>query len=111
MLQYARCELKRAAVRAVDGALEIQSNVTLNLTPAFDKERVYLPLGGGTIVALTARDGQLYWRSDMGRTLSVSSPMTQRSTLLLKLPVQRMNRAILVARYAHSVAKAALRNG
>jgi len=49
-----------------------QSNVTLNLTPAFDKERVYLPLGGGTIVALTARDGQLYWRSDMGGELSAS---------------------------------------
>ena len=49
-----------------------QSNVTLNLTPAFDKERVYLPLAGGTIVALTARDGQLYWRSDMGGELSAS---------------------------------------
>ena len=48
------------------------SNVTLNLTPAFDKERVYLPLAGGTIVALTARDGQLYWRSDMGGELSAS---------------------------------------
>ena len=49
-----------------------QSNVTLNLTPAFDKERVYLPLAGGTIVALTARDGQLYWRADMGGELSAS---------------------------------------
>ena len=48
------------------------SNVTLNLTPAFDKERIYLPLAGGTIVALTARDGQLYWRSDMGGELSAS---------------------------------------
>lgn len=49
-----------------------QSNNTLNLTPAFDKERVYLPLAGGTIVALTARDGQLFWRSDMGGELSAS---------------------------------------
>ncbi|HKY26451.1 MAG TPA: PQQ-binding-like beta-propeller repeat protein [Pyrinomonadaceae bacterium] len=49
-----------------------QSNVTLNLTPAFDKERIYLPLAGGTIVALTARDGRLYWRSDMGGELSAS---------------------------------------
>ena len=49
-----------------------QSNTTLNLTPAFDKERIYLPLAGGTIVALTARDGQLYWRSDMGGELSAS---------------------------------------
>ena len=49
-----------------------QSNTTLNLTPAFDNERIYLPLAGGTIVALTARDGQLYWRSDMGGELSAS---------------------------------------
>ncbi len=49
-----------------------QSNVTLNLTPAFDNERIYLPLAGGTIVALKAKDGQLYWRSDMGGELSAS---------------------------------------
>ena len=49
-----------------------ESNVTLNLTPAFDNERIYLPLAGGTIVALKARDGQLLWRSDMGGELSAS---------------------------------------
>ena len=57
-----------------------QSNVTLNLTPAFDKERIYLPLAGGTIVALTARDGQLYWRSDMGGELS-ASPVADESAI------------------------------
>src|SRR5829696_2139279 len=49
-----------------------ESPVTLNLTPAFDNERVYLPLAGGTIVALKAKDGQLFWRSDMGGELSAS---------------------------------------
>lgn len=49
-----------------------ESPVTLNLTPAFDNERVYLPLAGGTIVALKAKDGQLYWRSDIGGELSAS---------------------------------------
>src|SRR6185295_5083260 len=49
-----------------------QSNVTLNLTPGFDNERIYLPLAGGTIVALKARDGQLHWRSEMGGELSAS---------------------------------------
>jgi outer membrane protein assembly factor BamB len=48
------------------------SPVTLNLTPAFDTERVYLPLAGGTIVALKAKDGQLFWRSEMGGELSAS---------------------------------------
>ncbi len=42
------------------------SNVTLNLTPAFDNERIYLPLAGGTIVALeskrrSARSGVQRW--------------------------------------------------
>jgi outer membrane protein assembly factor BamB len=49
-----------------------ESAVTLNLTPAFDNERIYLPLAGGTIVALKAKDGQLYWRSEMGGELSAS---------------------------------------
>ncbi|MBA2526542.1 MAG: PQQ-binding-like beta-propeller repeat protein, partial [Pyrinomonadaceae bacterium] len=48
------------------------SNLTLNLTPAFDVERIYLPLAGGTIVSLRARDGQLNWRSEVGGELSAS---------------------------------------
>jgi len=48
------------------------SNFTLNLTPAFDKERIYLPLAGGVVVALRASDGQLFWRSEMGGELSAS---------------------------------------
>lgn len=57
-----------------------ESAVTLNLTPAFDNERVYLPLAGGTIVALKAKDGQLYWRSDMGGELS-ASPVADESSI------------------------------
>ena len=57
-----------------------QSNVTLNLTPAFDKERVYLPLAGGTLVALKARDGELFWRSEIGGELS-ASPVADESAI------------------------------
>jgi outer membrane protein assembly factor BamB len=49
-----------------------ESNVTLNLTPAFDNERIYLPLAGGILVALKAHDGQLHWRSEIGGELSAS---------------------------------------
>jgi len=48
-----------------------QSNVT-NLTPAFDNERIYIPLAGGQIVALKAKDGQLFWRAEIGGELSAS---------------------------------------
>ncbi len=48
------------------------SSFTLNLTPASDLDRIYLPLANGTIVALRAKDGQLYWRSEMGGELSAS---------------------------------------
>ncbi len=57
-----------------------QSAVTLNLTPAFDNERIYLPLAGGTIVALKAKDGQLYWRSEIGGELS-ASPVADESAI------------------------------
>jgi outer membrane protein assembly factor BamB len=57
-----------------------ESAVTLNLTPAFDNERVYLPLAGGTIVSLKAKDGQLNWRSDIGGELS-ASPVADESAI------------------------------
>ncbi len=69
-----------------------ESNVTLNLTPAFDKERVYLPLAGGTIVALTARDGQLYWRSDMGGELS-ASPIADETAIYVASETTGLNTA------------------
>ncbi|HKY44471.1 MAG TPA: PQQ-binding-like beta-propeller repeat protein [Pyrinomonadaceae bacterium] len=57
-----------------------QSDVTLNLTPAFDNERIYLPLAGGTIIALKAKDGQLYWRTEIGGELS-ASPVADESAI------------------------------
>lgn len=57
-----------------------ESNVTLNLTPASDNERIYLPLAGGTIVALKASDGELVWRSEMGGELS-ASPVADESMI------------------------------
>ena len=57
-----------------------ESSVTLNLTPAFDSERVYLPLAGGVLVALKAKDGQLFWRSEIGGELS-ASPAADESSI------------------------------
>jgi outer membrane protein assembly factor BamB len=54
------------------------SNLTLNLTPAADDERIYLPLAGGTLVSLIAAGGQLNWRSEMGGELSASPVADQR---------------------------------
>jgi outer membrane protein assembly factor BamB len=56
------------------------SNLTLNLTPACDDERVYVPLAGGTIVSLVAANGQLNWRSEMGGELS-ASPVADQSAV------------------------------
>lgn len=48
------------------------STSMINLTPAFDAERVYLPLAGGQLISLKAGDGQLNWRSEVGGELSAS---------------------------------------
>src|ERR1043166_331490 len=48
------------------------SSQTLNLTPAVDDERIYLPLAGGTVISLMGASGQLNWRSEMGGELSAS---------------------------------------
>src|SRR5687768_9337330 len=58
------------------------SPFTLNLTPASDVDRIYLPLANGTIVALRAKDGQLYWRSEMGGELSASPVADERAVFV-----------------------------
>lgn len=45
---------------------------TTNLTPATDGNRIFLPLLGGTLLALNVSDGQLSWKSDTGGDLSAS---------------------------------------
>lgn len=58
------------------------SNLTLNLTPAFDENRIYLPLSGGSIVSLQAANGQLVWRSEMGGELSASPAADQHAVFV-----------------------------
>lgn len=48
------------------------SEATLNLTPASDENRIYLPLAAGIIVSLRASDGQLNWKSEIGGEFSAS---------------------------------------
>ena len=48
------------------------SDATLNLTPASDNERIYLPLAGGALVSLRANDGQLHWKSEIGGEFSAA---------------------------------------
>lgn len=64
------------------------SNLTLNLTPAADKERVYLPLAGGTLVSLEATNGQLYWRAELGGELS-ASPVANEDTVFVASEIDR----------------------
>jgi outer membrane protein assembly factor BamB len=51
-----------------------ESEMTINLTPATDGERIYLPLASGLLVSLRATDGQLFWKTELGGELS-SSPI------------------------------------
>jgi eukaryotic-like serine/threonine-protein kinase len=69
---YARTRSQIALSQPLTIRWRYDSNLTLNLTPAFDDERIYLPLAGGTIISLRARDGQLNWRSEIGGELSAS---------------------------------------
>jgi outer membrane protein assembly factor BamB len=49
---------------------EFISENTINLTPATDGKRIYLPLSQGFLVSLGAIDGQLIWKMDIGGELS-----------------------------------------
>ena len=59
---------------------EYMSDDTVNLTPATDGERIYLPLSEGALVSLSAGDGQLIWKMDIGGELS-SSPLADESAV------------------------------
>jgi outer membrane protein assembly factor BamB len=47
-----------------------ESTQTINLTPAVEGERVYVPLAGGELLALQAADGSLLWKTDNGGEIS-----------------------------------------
>ena len=57
-----------------------ESEFTINLTPATDGERLYLPLASGLLVSLRAADGQLLWKADLGGELS-SSPIADENSV------------------------------
>src|SRR6476660_5375977 len=46
-----------------------------NLTPAADKTTIFVPLAGGTLMALNAPDGKLLWKAESGGDFS-AAPIT-----------------------------------
>jgi outer membrane protein assembly factor BamB len=53
-----------------------------NYTPAADNERVYLPLGNGSVISLRLTDGGLVWKSDIGGALSASPAVDKRNVFV-----------------------------
>jgi outer membrane protein assembly factor BamB len=53
-----------------------------NLTPTADNERVYMPLGNGSIVSVRLSDGGLIWRSDIGGVLSASPAVDNKNVFV-----------------------------
>jgi len=86
------------------------SNLTLNLTPAFDQNSVYLPLVGGTIVSLKARNGQLNWRSEVGGELS-ASPVADEERLYVASETGETDVARASIRHAKGTVRALGREG
>jgi outer membrane protein assembly factor BamB len=61
---------------------QYESDKVVNLTPATDNARIYLPLAMGMVVALDAATGQIIWRTDTGGELS-ASPLADRHAVYL----------------------------
>lgn len=58
------------------------SEQTINLTPATDGERIYLPMAAGAIVSLRAANGQLLWKTETGGELTASPVADERGVYL-----------------------------
>jgi outer membrane protein assembly factor BamB len=61
---------------------QYKSDLTINLTPATDGERIYLPLASGLLVSLRVADGQLFWKTELGGELSASPIADERSVYI-----------------------------
>ncbi len=56
-----------------------QTSQTTDLTPATDEHSIYVPLGGGVLVALNAADGKLRWKAEVGGDFSASPAADDRA--------------------------------
>lgn len=54
----------------------------INLTPAVNKERIYLPLAAGTLLSLRLDDGTLVWRAEVGGQIT-ASPLADERTIYI----------------------------
>src|ERR1043165_8383350 len=53
-----------------------------NITPAFNEEAVYVPLGNGAVVSLRRESGELSWRSDLGGVITSTPSADSRGVYL-----------------------------
>ena len=60
-------------------AWRYQTDHTTDFTPASDANSVFVPLAGGTIVALNAADGKLRWKAEVGGDFSAAPFADDRS--------------------------------
>jgi len=59
-----------------------ESDRTTNLTPASDKNAIYLPLAEGVLIALNSADGKLIWKAETGGEFSASPAADERSVFV-----------------------------
>jgi eukaryotic-like serine/threonine-protein kinase len=59
-----------------------QTDRTTNLTPAADGQTVFVPLGSGILMALSARDGKLIWKAETGGDFSAAPISDDRSVFV-----------------------------
>lgn len=71
---------------ALSGPLTVRwqynSDLTINLTPATNGERIYLPLAAGSIVSLRSTDGQMIWKTEIGGEVSASPVADERAVYI-----------------------------
>jgi outer membrane protein assembly factor BamB len=59
-----------------------ESDRTTNLTPASDKNTIYLSLAEGVLIALNSADGKLIWKAETGGEFSASPAADERSVFV-----------------------------
>ena len=81
--RYAKTQLKSSALilsRPLRLRWQYSTTRTLNITPKATSTNVFIPLLGGTLIALRVADGQLMWQTDLSGEIS-SAPAVDATTI------------------------------
>ncbi len=86
IIQYSPTQISAQTQLSLSRPLRVkwkyETSMAINLTPAVNKDTVYLPLTAGDIISLQATDGEFNWKTETGGDISASPVADERGVYI-----------------------------